>query len=54
MPFVNSNLIFLWHCGGCLIKQARRYARRQAPAINKTKPKVIIKKELEQAMSKLS
>jgi len=32
----------LWHCGGCLNKQAARYARRQAPATNRptqrTKP----------------
>ena len=24
-----------WHCGGCLIKQARRCAARQAPATNR-------------------
>lgn len=31
----NRQIIGLWHCGGCLIKQAARYARRQAPATNR-------------------
>lgn len=34
MQLLKTSQKLKWHCGGCLIKQAARYARRQAPATN--------------------